>query len=206
MVTPPVATPPVATPVQAQPQTAQTVAAVTASSAQVASKTETITVKIEKDAVIGISLDQTLRSESAHTDDRVSGRIARDVVVDGHTAIPAGAKLEGTVTLVQRGRNSERGKIGVRFTTLVLDDNTRIAIQTETVYRESDPAGEPAAALGASTAVGAMLANGGRRGLAPTRPGAPPPTSGGYKPDVRVSSGSPLTVKLTAPLTITVIK
>lgn len=205
-VTPPVATPAVVTPVQAQLQAAQSVAIADTSSPPAASKPEKVTVKINKDAVIGISLDQTLNTETGHVEDRVSGRIVRDVVVDGHTAIPAGAKLEGTVTLVQRGQKKERGKLGVRFTTLVLDDNTRIAIQTDTIFRESDPVGQPSAAMNASSAVGVLLANGGRRGAPAGPPGAAPPSTGAYKPDVRVSSGSPLTVKLTAPLTITVIK
>jgi len=158
------------------------------------------TIEIKKDAVIGIHLDQTLTSDTARIDDRITARVARDVVVDGRTAIQAGARLEGTVTLVERNQTTGRGKLGIRFATLVLGDNTRIAIQTETIFRESDPVGEPAAALGAGAALGAMLSKPGIR--AQTNARGPAPSPGPYKKDARIPSGSALTVKLTAALSL----
>jgi hypothetical protein len=158
------------------------------------------TIEIKKDAVIGIHLDQTLTSDTARLDDRITARVARDVVVDGRTAIPAGARLEGAVTLVERNQATGRGKLGIRFATLVLGDNTRIAIQTDTIFRESDPIGEPSAAIGAGAALGAMLSKPGIRAQTIAR--GPAPSPGPYKQDARIPSGSSLTVKLTAALTL----
>jgi hypothetical protein len=157
-------------------------------------------IEIKKDAVIGIHLDQTLTSDTARVDDRITARVARDVVVDGRTAIPAGARLEGAVTLVERSQTTGRSKLGIRFATLVLGDNTRIAIQTDTIFRESDPIGEPSAALGAGAALGAMLSKPGIRAQTSAR--GPAPSPGPYKKDARIPSGSSLTVKLTAALSL----
>jgi hypothetical protein len=160
-------------------------------------------IEIKKDAVIGIHLDQTLTSDTARVDDRITARVARDVVVDGRTAIPAGARLEGVVTLVERNQTSGRGKLGIRFATLVLGDNTRIASQTDTIVRESDPVGEPSASLGASAALGAMLSGGAKPGArAQTNGRGPVPSPGPYKQDARIPSGSLLTLKLTAALSL----
>ena len=43
---------------------------------------ESKVIEIKKDAVIGIHLDQTLTSDTARIDDRITARVARDVVVD----------------------------------------------------------------------------------------------------------------------------
>jgi len=161
---------------------------------------EAKSIEIKKDAVIGIHLDQTLTSDTARVDDRITARVARDVVVDGRTAIPAGARLEGAVTLVERNQTTGRGKLGIRFATLVLGDNTRIAIQSDSIFRESDPVGEPSAALGAGAALGAMLTKPGIRVQSNAR--GPAPSPGPYKKDARIPSGSALTVKLTAALTL----
>ena len=55
-------------------------------------------VTVKEDAVIGIRLENAVSSETAKVEDRVTARVSRDVTVEGRTAIPAGALLEGTVT------------------------------------------------------------------------------------------------------------
>jgi hypothetical protein len=161
-----------------------------------------IVVNVNKDAVIGVRLDQTVTTDTARVDDKVTARVSRDVVVDGRTAIPAGARLEGVVTLVERaGPSHARDKLGIRFNTLVLSGNHRVSIQTDTIFRDSER-GEPLAAQGASAALGARV-SGGRPSPLPNMTGRTPARLiGAGTADARIPGGSPLTVKLTAPLSI----
>jgi len=173
---------------------------------------EELTVK--EDAVIGIRLEQSVSSETAKVEDRISARVTRDVTVDGRTAIPAGAKLEGTVTAVQPGgRFKERARLGIRFHSLVLADGAKIPLQTETIYRDGDsPTGDATAKIGASAVVGAIIgaAIGGKKGAAiGSAAGAAGGTgavmAGGNK-DATIAAGVPLTVRLTSPATVTIEK
>jgi hypothetical protein len=159
------------------------------------------TVKIKKDAVIGIRLEQTVTSETASPDDKISAHVARDVLVDGRVVIPAGTAVEGVVTLVERGLQPPR--IGVRFVALILGDDERVPIQTETIFRGAESGGDPSASVGASAALGALLSNRARAGGLGRIGGAPvlPPPARGA---ARIQSGSPLTIKLTATVSIEV--
>jgi hypothetical protein len=158
---------------------------------------------VKKDAVIGIRLNQAITTETARVDDTVTARVSRDVVVDGVTAIPAGTHLEGLVTLVDRGARGGRGKIGIRFNTLVRADNTRVPIHTDTIFREGEPAGEPAAAFDASAAFGAMLGNRSRPTFMNRTTGASASIAPLYR-DAQLPAGSLLTVQLTASLSVSI--
>jgi hypothetical protein len=173
---------------------------------------EELTVK--EDSVMGVRLDADVSSATARVEDRVSGRIARDVTVDGRTAIPAGARLEGVVTVVERaGKFKNRPRIGVRFDTLVLPDRTRMKIQTDTIFREGESASNEATAkVGASAVVGAILGAviGGKKGAVI---GGTAGAAGGTaavmasdRNEAVLPAGVPLTVRLTAPVTVLVNK
>ena len=158
-------------------------------------------IDIKKDAVIGVRLDHLVATDSSKVDDKVTARVARDVVVDGRTAIPAGARLEGVVTLVERGGPSvDRGKIGVRFHTLLLGDNQRMSIQTDTIFRESEP--NETFPAGARAAVGAAVSSAARKTPAPNLRASTAAVPTGHQMNARIQAGSLLTVKLTAPLVI----
>jgi hypothetical protein len=169
-------------------------------------------VVVKADSVIGIRLDTPVSSETAKVEDRVNARVSRDVSVDDRLAIPAGARLEGNVTLVERGgKFKERARLGIRFTSLVLADGTRIKIDTETIFRDGDsPSGEATSKIGASTAVGAILGAviGGKKGAAiGSATGAAGGTAAvmaGGRNAATIAAGTPLTVKLTAPVTVLV--
>ena len=141
---------------------------------------------VTENSVIGIHLDSTVSSDTAKVEDKVTARVSRDVLVSGRTAIPAGSKLEGNVTLVERGgKFKDKARLGIRFTTLVLPDNTRQTIQTDALFRDGEsPTGEATAKVGASAAVGAIIGaaiareerrgdriHGGRRGRRRRGPG-----------------------------------
>ena len=82
-------------------------------------------------------------------------------------AIPAGARAEGSVTLVERERLKDQARLGIRFHTLVLADGTRLPINTDTIYREGEVTGEESAAkIGGAAVGGAVLGAifGGKKG------------------------------------------
>jgi hypothetical protein len=167
-------------------------------------------VTIGEDAVIGIRLDQSVSSSNAKVEDRVSARVSRDLTVNGRTAVSSGARLEGVVTTVERGgKMRDRARIGIRFNTLILTNNTRVPIQTAVIFRDGEsPAGEAGAKIGASAVVGAILGAviGGKKGAAiGTAAGAAGGTAAVMAGDENAAvmpAGSMLTVRLTAPVTI----
>lgn len=162
--------------------------------------------------VIGIRLETPVSSETAKVEDRVTARVLRDVTVDGRVAVPAGATFEGVVTEVERGgRFRERARLGVRFTSVVLADNTRVSVSTEPIYRTGEaPTGEAVSKIGAASAVGAIIgaAIGGKKGAAI---GGATGAAGGTAAvmasgpnHVMLTSGTSLTVRLTEPATFQV--
>jgi hypothetical protein len=171
-------------------------------------------VTIKEDSVVGIRLDTTVTSESARVEDRVTAVVSRDVTVDGRTAIPAGARLEGTVSAVERGgKFKERARIGVRFHMLVLGENTRVPIQTETIFRDGEsPTGEAGKKIGTSAVVGAILGAvvGGKKGAViggtAGAAGGTAAVAASGRNEASIPAGSPLTVRLTRPVILTVEK
>ena len=167
---------------------------------------------MKADSVLGIRLDQSLSSATAKLEDRVTASVSRDVIVNGRTVLPTGTRLEGEVTLVQPGSKFKgRARIGVRFHTLVLADGMRVPIQTETVYRDGESAtGSTVAKVGTSTAAGAILGGmlGGKRGaIIGAGVGAAGGTAAviaGDTKDAVLQSGTPLTLRVTSPVTLTI--
>ncbi len=114
---------------------------------------------VPSETVIGVQVETAVTSERARVEDRVEGHVTRDVAVGGRIAIPAGTKVLGSVTLVERGgKFKERARIAVRFHTAQLPDGTRVALQTTAIMREGDsPSRETAAKVGGSAVGGAIL-------------------------------------------------
>ena len=87
-------------------------------------------------AVIGLQVETSLTSERARVEDRVDARVSRDVMVAGRVAIPAGSRVVGSVTTVERGgKVKDQARLGIRFHTLVLADGTQVQLHTDPVYR-----------------------------------------------------------------------
>lgn len=169
---------------------------------------------IASDSVIGLQVETSVTSERARVEDAVVARVTRDVKVGDRVAIPSGAKAQGEVTLVERGgKLRERARLGVRFTSIVLADGTRVPIETETIIREGDsPTGESAAKIGGGAIGGAIIGGilGGAKGAviggsAGAGAGTAAVMAGGRNP-ATLPSGTPVTVRLQKPATVTVEK
>lgn len=169
---------------------------------------------VSADSVIGLQIETAVSSERAKVEDPVKARVTRDVKVGERVAIPAGSHAEGSVTLVEKGgRLKDRARLGIRFHSIVLSDGTRLAVNTETIYRDGEsPARESATKIGASAIGGAVLGAvlGGKKGAAI---GGAVGAAGGSaavmasEPNAAtVAAGSTVTVRMSAPVTVTVEK
>lgn len=169
---------------------------------------------VERHSVIGIRLDYAVSSRTAKVEDRISATVSRHVMVDGRVAIPEGARLEGTITSVDRGgKFRERPRLGLQFDTMILTDGTRMSIKTDTIVREGDsPSADAAARVGAGTAAGAVIGSvlGGKKGaVIGGVTGAAAGTAtvmAGDGNETALKSGAPLTVRLTDALIVLVRK
>jgi hypothetical protein len=165
-------------------------------------------------SVIGLQVDTSLSSERARVEDRVEARVTRDVMADGRVAIPAGARVIGSVTTVERGgKMKERARLGVRFHTLVLADGREVPLRTETIVREGDsPASESARKIGGAAVGGAILGaimGGGKGAAIGATTGAAGGTAvvmAGDRNAATLAPGTVVTVRLSAPATLEVEK
>ena len=111
------------------------------------------------------------------------------------------------------GRLQDRARLGVRFTSVVLADGTRLPLETETIYREGDaPSRESAAKIGGGAIGGAIIGGilGGAKGAviggsAGAGAGTAAVLAGGRNP-ATLPSGTPITVRVVKPTTVTVEK
>lgn len=167
---------------------------------------------VSADSVIGLHLQQGVNSDSARVEDEVEARVVRDVRVSRRVAIPAGSRALGSVTLVERGgRFKERARLGIRFHTLVLGDGTRVPISTDTIYRYGDAQGEKSAKkIGGGAVAGAILgaiiggAKGAAVGATAGAGGGTAMVMAGDRNAAEFPSGSDVTARILAPVTVTV--
>jgi len=167
---------------------------------------------VSADSVLGLQMDTSLTSERARVEDPVVAHVTRDVRVGDRIAIPAGSKANGEVTMVERGgRVREKARLALRFTSVVLADGTRVPIETDTIFREGDgPGGESAAKIGGGAIGGAILGGifGGAKGAviggtAGAGAGTAAVMAGGRNA-ATLPAGTPVTVRLVRPATVTV--
>jgi type IV secretory pathway VirB10-like protein len=167
---------------------------------------------IARDSVIGLQTTTKVSSDTAHVEDRVEARVTRDVKVGDRVAIPAGAKVIGSVTqVVGGGKFKEQARLGIRFHTIVLADGTNLPISTETIVRLGDPPGNGSAAkIGGGAVGGAILGAilGGAKGAAiGATAGAGAGTAAvtaSKASTVVLPEGTPLTPRILSPVTVTV--
>ena len=167
---------------------------------------------VDANSVIGIRMQSSVSSQTAHVEDKVTAVVTRAVSVADQTVIPAGTVLEGVVQSVEAGgRFKTTARLGIRFNRLLMPDNSRVQIQTELIFREGEPpTSEAVAKVGATTVVGTLIGGliGGKKGAAI---GAGAGAASGAAvvaardPNaVVIPEGTSLTVRLTAPVKITV--
>jgi type IV secretory pathway VirB10-like protein len=167
---------------------------------------------VAANSVIGLQTETRISSETARVEDRVEARVTRDVKVGDMVAIPAGSRAIGSITQAERGgKFKERARLGIRFHTLVLPDGTRLPMSTETIYREGEsPADGSAAKIGGGAVGGAILgailggAKGAAIGATAGAGGGAAVAASGDRSAAALPAGTPMTVRILAPIAITV--
>lgn len=175
---------------------------------------EYVEVTVPSDAVLGLQIERTVSSELARVEDKVEARVTRDVRVENRVAIPAGSTVRGSVTEVDKGgRIKGRARLAIRFHTIVLADGSQIALKTEPVVREGQSTGgESAAKVGGAAIGGAILGailGGGKGAAIGGAVGAGAGTAAAMTNDrnpATLSAGTTVTVRMQAPVTVTVQK
>jgi len=167
---------------------------------------------VATDSVLGLQVETAVTSEKARVEDQVVARVTRDVRVGDRVAIPAGSQARGEVTMVERGgKLRDKARLGIRFTSVVLADGTRVPIESDTIFREGDsPGGESTAKIGGGAIGGAIIGGifGGAKGAAiGAATGAGAGTAAvvaGGRNAATLPAGTPVTVRLVKPATVTV--
>jgi len=167
---------------------------------------------VSTDSVLGLQMETSVSSERARVEDEVVARVTRDVRVGDRVAIPAGARAYGNVTMVDRGgKLKDPARLGIKFTSVVLADGTRVPLETETIYRDGEsPAGKSAAKIGGGAIGGAILGGifGGAKGavIGATAGGGAGTAAvvAGGRDAATLNAGTPVTVRLVKPATVTI--
>ena len=151
-------------------------------------------------------------SDISRIEQPVTARLATAVLVNGHTALPAGSTAYGVITEARRaGKVKGRARVGVRFTQIAPHNGQRysmhtrswVAVAPATKKKDAMTIGIPAAggaAIGAivggkkGAAIGAAAGGGGGTAVVLTTRGK----------EVRVGRGATLAVRLSEPLTVAV--
>ncbi len=160
---------------------------------------------------LALKLETPLASDTSTVEDRVSATLRRSVLVDELTVLPAGTGVVGVVTGAERSAKVKgRASLAFRFTSLTLDDET-YDIQTSRVARQAQGTKKKdATKIGIGAGVGAIvggIAGGGKGAAIGTAVGGGAGTGvvlATRGEEVRLAAGTPVTVTLTAPLTLRV--
>lgn len=170
-------------------------------------------VTVPAGTTLSVTLGTSIGSDTSKVEDPVRATLKTPISIEGVRAIPAGTTVLGNVTsAVRSAKVKGLASIGVRFHTLDLPgDGGRHDIGTATITREAQPTKKKdAAKIGIGAGAGAVIGGivGGGSGAAKGAAiggGAGTATVLATRGDeVHLAAGTPLSVKLTAPLTVRV--
>jgi hypothetical protein len=160
---------------------------------------------------LAVVLDTGVGSDTSRVEQPVHAHIARPIVVNGQTVLPAGTKVSGVVTDARRsGKVKGLAHVGMRFDTLApRGDDERYKIRTAAVGRTAQSTKKKdALEIGAPAAGGAIIGAivGGKKGAAiGTAAGGGAGTAvvlSTRGKEVHLPKGSALTLRLSEPVTI----
>jgi hypothetical protein len=162
--------------------------------------------------ILPLTLDTAVGSDTSRVEQTVHGHLRHALVYNGVRVLPEGTALSGHVTSAQRpGRVKGRGYVAMRFTEISVPGEGNERISTSTVSRTAPATkGKDAVEILAPAAGGAVVGRlVGGKGAA--RKGAliGGAAGTGYVlstrgKEVHLARGAPLSVKLSAPMTLRV--
>src|SRR5262245_15406324 len=168
-------------------------------------------VTIPAGTTLHVKLADTVASNTSKVEDAVRGELTRAIDIDGQTAVPAGARVRGTVLqAVQSGRVKGRASLAIGFDRLTIDDQNLDIRTARIAHVAAATKGKDAKKVGIGAAAGAVVGAiaGGKKGAAVgTAVGA----GGGAGvvaatrgDEVVIEAGTTVTTTLQEPLTIQV--
>jgi hypothetical protein len=115
-------------------------------------------VTLPKGTSLSVSLDTTVASDTSKIEDAVRGKLAKPIVIDGTTAVPAGALVAGTVTeAVRAGKVKGRASIAIRFTSLTAHDEKHEIATARIARQAASTKGDDAKKIGIGAGAGALI-------------------------------------------------
>ncbi len=177
-------------------------------------------ITVPSGTVLPLTLRSAVGSDTSSVEDPVRATLRRPITVGGTQVLPAGAVVTGHVTDAARSaRVKGRGRIAFRFNQIDLpgDPSTgsgqavRMPIRTGTVTRIAPGTKkQDAAKIGAGAAGGAIVGgilgggDGAAKGAAVGGGAGTAVVLSTRGKEVRLGAGAPVSVRLTAPLTVRV--
>jgi hypothetical protein len=158
---------------------------------------------------MSVKLLNSLASDTSKVEDTVRGSLARAIVIDGVTAVPAGSPVLGSVLeAAESGRVKGRASIAFGFDRLTVDGESH-RIRTARIAREAeaDRKGDVkkgAIGAGAGAIVGGILGGGKGAALGAGIGGAGAVVATKGK-EVALPAGTTISTTLEEPLTVTVV-
>jgi hypothetical protein len=160
---------------------------------------------------LAATLTTDIASDTSRAEDPVRATLAKPIVVDDVTVVPAGAELSGVV-LEANGSGRVKGLASIAFRFDRLDvGNERHDIKTARITRQAKATkGEDAKKVGIGTGAGAIvgaIAGGGKGAAVGAAVGAGAGTGvvlATKGDEVRVAAGNTVTTTITEPVTILV--
>lgn len=169
-------------------------------------------VTLPSGTLLPLTLRTAVGSDTSNVEDRVRATLRSAVTRNGVSVLPAGTEVTGHVTNAQRSaRVKGRASVAFRFTRVDLPDAGTTSIRTGTVARTAPGSKKRDAAKIGGGAVGGAIVGGILGGGDGAAKGAVIGGAGGTGvvlatrgQEVRMAAGTPVSVKLTAPLTVRV--
>jgi hypothetical protein len=163
--------------------------------------------------LLPLELKTAVASDASNVEDPVRATLRRAITIDGTPVLPAGALVTGHVTAADRSaRVKGRARVAFRFNRIDLPgEGDQLAIRTATVTRIAEATKkQDAAKIGAGAAGGAIVGgilgggDGAAKGAAVGGGAGTAVVLATRGKEVRLGAGTPVSVTLSAPLTIRV--
>ncbi len=158
---------------------------------------------------IQVRLEQPLSSRTARIEDRFETSVAVPVELDGRVIVPAGTRVRGIVTGVQRGeRLVKGGRLDLSFDSIYPDDRTRrdMRARVVSIKENLDLHGDNAKRAGIGAVLGGVIGSviGGTKGaIIGAVLGGGGALAAKLGEDVELPPGTILTLRLERPLDVT---
>ena len=106
-----------------------------------------------------VALRKPISTKVSKVGDPIDSQLVADIMVDGQVAVPAGARVTGTITDVVSGSNAIGAipALGLRFEHLVLPGGREVAINGDLMEKGASEKGRDTAKIVGGAAAGAIL-------------------------------------------------